>query len=82
MAVSEGSLGGESKAAPRDPVSFDLACIFAAICKMKVGRQEGEEEPYLGGSCGFLLFKNSISFYHNGTGTCKHESPAIVNKLV
>lgn len=64
-------------------MSFDLACMFAAICKMKVGRQEGEKKTYIGRLvCGFLLVKNSISFYRDGTGTFKYESPAIVNKLV
>lgn len=78
MALFEGSLGALRTVAPSYLVISDLAGIFVAICNMKVGRQEGEAECL----CGFLLLKNSISFHHNGTGTCKYESPAIVNKLV
>lgn len=37
-------------------LSFDLACILTAVCKMKVGRQEGEEEPYIGRLVWLFIF--------------------------
>lgn len=46
-------------------LSFDLAHVFVAICEMKVGSEEGrkgKKNSEYGGLCGFLLFKNSISF--------------------
>lgn len=37
-------------------LSCDLACILTAIRKMKVGRQEGEEEPYIGRLVWLFIF--------------------------
>ena len=45
------------------------------------GDRKRKKSPTYGGLCGFLLLKIAFLFNRRGVGTCKHESPTIVNKF-